>query len=461
MNTEFRELAAQIDEACKQKDKVHVQFNVIEPLHANENAHTRILVQLLQEDKIARSFLRYLFEECVSSVDDTKDLIEKADSIVVEQFTSFMDAKIIINGKTVIIIENKIKDAVDQDAQIDRYVKTVRDEGFERQNIYVLYLTKDGSKTISSSSFSESKSMLDWSETSPGRFLSLNYRYHILPWLKDCLLPKVQESNNQKFLESGIVQYIHYLKGPDVLNIREFEDTYQTAKKNVSDRLKNSCECLDEFRAWCCLELLRTRVMAACGYLTNEEWVALPKDEKQEVLYFKFSSLCKQTHQEGSRYEKLNSFDKFAVSMGDWSGLSPTQIDFWSDDGSATSRTAITEIKEKVSKITDNNCFLRRLEYSYNDCPAIRFPIENINDVRDVLGLIGVKVTDDIHAEKDKLNNKFFMNNAYLILMQIWKGCEVSKENVWGRVDFEEENLVVNSSYSYVIVLDIDNRCMV
>ena len=49
-----------------------------------------------------------------------------------------------------IIIENKINWATDQELQLVRYFNTVKRHGIPDRNIFVIYLTLDGSKKVSS-----------------------------------------------------------------------------------------------------------------------------------------------------------------------------------------------------------------------------------------------------------------------------------------------------------------------
>ena len=84
------------------------------------------------------------------------------------------------------------------------FVKTQRSIPIEK--IYVIYLTLDGSKAVSNSSLSVG------TEKALGkRFMPMSFRYNILPWLEDDVLPncKVKE----RCLETAVYQYIDYLKG--------------------------------------------------------------------------------------------------------------------------------------------------------------------------------------------------------------------------------------------------------
>ena len=55
------------DEYSKER-KHKTQFNVIDELHADENAHTRILVSLLKVDCVRKSFLQMVRSKLGSNV---------------------------------------------------------------------------------------------------------------------------------------------------------------------------------------------------------------------------------------------------------------------------------------------------------------------------------------------------------------------------------------------------------
>ena len=204
-------------------EKLPFHFNVIDELHANENAHSRILQKILQyKQKNEFTFLLSFLDNFLpQTVNVTKPAVsfnrENIDVLIEDRKTRFA-----------CIIENKIHWAVDQDRQIERYVKTVKGNGFE--NVFVIYLTSNGHKQISDISLTDTaKKLLNFnSENDTGNFICLNYRMHILPWLKQYVL------NNCKYKDfkmlTGIVQYIDHLEG--MFNIRK-------DKKKMNEELIN------------------------------------------------------------------------------------------------------------------------------------------------------------------------------------------------------------------------------
>ena len=213
-----------------------VQFNVLDEMHANENAHSRILARLLQEKPVCRSFFEYL-SEIVG-----RDLVhqggEKDVDFSVTCCSEYIDVRVEY-GKNVIIIENKVNDAIDQDKQIDRYVRKEMTR-HQPDEIYVVYLTRDGEKKVSSYSFSDTKDVLGFkSDEDHGRFIALNYKHHIVEWLSRRLTFSIEDLETQHYLRSGIQQYLHYLHGPELLNDRKDEDPYAQLRHKVSKRIKD------------------------------------------------------------------------------------------------------------------------------------------------------------------------------------------------------------------------------
>ena len=200
-----------------------MQFNVLDEVRVNENAHTRVLVRLLQIPAVCKSFVGYLAK---MRPDLAERLLpfDEAD-FYVDCFSDYVDARIFCKDK-VIIIENKVKDAIDQDAQIDKYVNLELGR-HQAKDIYVIYLTKDGTKKVQDYSFNDSKAVLEFKDArQPGRFIEMNYKDHIVDWLKNGMFFSVADTMTQPYLRSGIQQYLHYFEGPGLLNLRQEHDPY-------------------------------------------------------------------------------------------------------------------------------------------------------------------------------------------------------------------------------------------
>lgn len=215
------------------------RFLLLKTLHNSENDHTRILLQLLRYKGVRSEypFLASFIEKCVCRnctdkkwVADFKKRICQDDPVVL-----FNDACIdtsirpahLQEGCPFIIIENKIKDAKDQYEQIQRYIETARKRTVNSSQIWVIYLTLNGNKKPADFSLTPlAMRYLNINDEQadiktgyyppiepekPVRFIELNYKEHIIPWIEQEVLPHVPYKDHD-FLVTGILQYIYFLK---------------------------------------------------------------------------------------------------------------------------------------------------------------------------------------------------------------------------------------------------------
>lgn len=240
-----------VNELQKLKKELPYHINLMDELHANENTHTRILLKLLSyKDRengqytILTSFLHLLSDynyEVPTLFENPRISFGK----------DFIDGTIIASGtsgeKFGIIIENKIYGAKDQYKQIERYIESVHKQGILYENIFVIYLTSDGYKRIESCSLtSEAKKLLNMTDGSNGRFIPINYRDDILPWLQNNILPNCKLK--EEYLLSAIQQYIDYLEG--LFNIRKINtktNNIMTDKLFKEMGLTNSSTTTDKY----------------------------------------------------------------------------------------------------------------------------------------------------------------------------------------------------------------------
>jgi len=201
--------------------KLHYGANLIDELHANENAHSRILRMLIAYNgdntyPIFASFLKLIKKHCHYANDLTVcspqfSNEEARIDVLIKEFHS--------DRPYAVIIENKVCGAVDQEEQIQRYIEIVM-QNVSPDNIYVIYLTKDREKHVSEVSLTEkAKMVLGVTNDSSGRYIPLNYKDDILPWLEREVLPNLPLK--EELLASSIQLYIDYLKG--MFNMRENE----------------------------------------------------------------------------------------------------------------------------------------------------------------------------------------------------------------------------------------------
>lgn len=193
------------------KKNLPYNINVIDELHANENAHSRILQKLLQYQD---GFYRYRILENLLHYISLLEGKEEFAKIEIQKPTITQETERIdlwIRDKEsgfAIILENKIKGAVDQDAQLARYIQSTRQSGFKDQNIYVIYLPSDEHEPAD---YSWKHNNVDYKKSFEDRYVNLSFKSHILPWLKEEILPNC--IIKEELLISAVKQYIDHLEG--------------------------------------------------------------------------------------------------------------------------------------------------------------------------------------------------------------------------------------------------------
>lgn len=230
-----------------EKSKLSYGANVIDELHAGENAHSRILRLLLQYSNgygypVYSSFLKLLNRFCKEM---RTDIINPDFSNEENRIDVLVKERNVLPPYA-IIIENKVCEATDQDRQIERYVEKIKSSIFNQKNIYVVYLTSTGDKRVSDISLTEkAKELLNVSNESRGRFIELNYKYDILPWMEYDVLPNI--AIREELLISSVRLYIDYLKGIFGMRVNE-EPIINKIQETMKEKLK--IESLDD-----CLKL--------------------------------------------------------------------------------------------------------------------------------------------------------------------------------------------------------------
>ncbi|MGZ2369508.1 PD-(D/E)XK nuclease family protein [Ancylomarina sp. YFZ004] len=209
-------------------------LNLIDELHANENAHSRILAQILRYKKSDDYIFLQTFIEnlCDFDLNIKNPEIRKVDSCGRIDIPIFDD-------DFVLIIENKVTDkAADQNiaegGQIARYIESVNvTYNINKEDIYVVYtprFTRECSDEcwVNQSGYSYKKEFED-------RYCSISYRDNILSWLKNQVLPLVK--SDEKYFYSAIVQYIDYLEG--IYSLREINKEFNM---KLQDFIKQELE---------------------------------------------------------------------------------------------------------------------------------------------------------------------------------------------------------------------------
>lgn len=211
-----------IDIYNREKLKLPYHVNILDVLWANENAHSRIFVELLKQKngdiyEILGNFTNYL-----QTLNSNFKLNVTQPTLTYEK--DRIDT-LLLDKEYALIVENKIHNAIDQESQLARYIEKVKDKGYKDSDIFVIYLTRDGNKKVADYSWQLSDK--DYKQDFKDRFIEISYLNNILPWLKESLLPNCRVKDI--YLKSTLEQYIDYFEG--LFNKREIH-------KNMNKELK-------------------------------------------------------------------------------------------------------------------------------------------------------------------------------------------------------------------------------
>ena len=201
-------------------EKLPYHINVIDELHVNENANSRILASLLQynengEYTLFKSFILNRLSDWDIDVSEPQISSEdwRIDLLVQEK------------GKYAIIFENKIYDAALQKNQLARYIIKMRNEGFTDEQIYVVFLPPQKYNPTDCSwkvPIKECETCCDATmcpnveENSlktkyKDRFKIVTFREDIVAWLEEDVIPNCRQK--ETYLYTAAMQYLDYLKG--------------------------------------------------------------------------------------------------------------------------------------------------------------------------------------------------------------------------------------------------------
>lgn len=380
---------------------VKSEFNLIQEAYGNlnENAHTRIIAALLRIKPVRTFFFRFLDRKFPGrGLDVIADEDDK--NAEVRCLENYLDALVSIRDYR-IIIENKVKGAIDQPEQIDRYTTTILSQGVKKNNIFVLYITATGGFP-SESSFNAAKEILDYSDDSnTGRFFALSYLRDVLPWLFEMLGRRIDleigESDRDLF-RSGIIQYTHFIEGPALLSVREARDGYERFRELVRDLLERerSLSFIIEFCSWVDYLILRQRqYLCRCLSKDRKAIGMVSREEKQYVFKTLFYRAFDITIPEDAFYvhahPNIGISHEMVASMGLWEEASIVQVDVWcTNKNSETYDLAFKFVNDKLNSEPLLNSKAREMEY--NGHKMIRFAIDTIDDLMFVVVLLGGKI---------------------------------------------------------------------
>lgn len=237
-------------------------YNILEEVRVNENAHTRLLMRLLEYEEARTHFFNYLKPKYkgfnppnISNPEITAEK-HRIDGLIQD-------------GKYAIIFENKICGAVEQKEQLGRYIEKCESLGYKKAQIYILYLFDRAGQEPSEQT---------WGKCNPkdfkGRYLVLSYKDDIIPWLED-YLPTIgnepkdkadiegEPKDKTELLQSGVYQYLYYLQKQftndkcspmeqallNYLKTQLYKEKKAVEEEKAIESLKDKLKDIDELRA--------------------------------------------------------------------------------------------------------------------------------------------------------------------------------------------------------------------
>lgn len=347
-------------EEVKKKQPYHL--NIIEELHINENAHSRILAKLLQykdnEGKYVflQSLLEYINDKNGSSCDFSKI------NVVSPEITQEKDRidVLVLGEKQAVIIENKICGANDQEKQLHRYVEKVKGKGYGKSDIYIVYLTKYY-QSPSSDTWISSEEKNEFS----ARYLNLSYMYDVLPWLEE-EFEQIPQTQNE--LKSALEQYVNYLKTLKENKMEKelknyFDEEFEKDLGKVSDGYNKTKKLLDDFPNYI-YDLIKSKIDE-----WNRDKGVKPFKDKNPQKYPLVTELSKN----GSNYflylELSDEFDTVSCCLEQ-------------KNGDITNSKLLKELSRKIElqKEHDRKYYTRELGLTNDNLNAILDDFKVIHD---------------------------------------------------------------------------------
>ncbi len=236
--------------------KNYCQVNLMDIINrgVDENANSRILGQLFGVRRNGRyevfqSFIQRFFGDAFTSIIHRPVISNEKHRIDI----------LVQEDSYAIIFENKINEAEQQRCQLASYIRDMREDGYQDEQIYVVYLPPTEEYTPNVCSWTLPSSQC---KDCPGgrcrqikpdyylepafkdRYRCINFRDHILPWLMEDILPSCKD--DEEILRSAVIQYIDYLKGRfKVRNINN--DITMEVEKLIRERLELTGNCYEDF----------------------------------------------------------------------------------------------------------------------------------------------------------------------------------------------------------------------
>ena len=238
-------------EADRQRAMGKHDYNIFTLFHyfSDEvNLHSNFIASLLDPNSNHYKgdlFLKLFLETC--GIDDFS-----IDTSRVTVFKEFKHIDIYISdGKKHIILENKVY-AKDQPTQIARYIKAIKKEGAEDEDIYVLYLHPDG-KLPDDQSFGDYHAKL-LGENPSIKFKVISYGKEILEWIDRCKNKVSNITDLNVFLSQykDVIEMIYNrykrIDEMETANLVEiFKENYTAASEIANNYQETRKKIIDEF----------------------------------------------------------------------------------------------------------------------------------------------------------------------------------------------------------------------
>lgn len=455
-------------EAFPETTATNCEFNLLSAANGslNENAHTRILAALLRIKPVRSSFLSYLDRKYPQrGLDKIRAACDKPTSV--KCFENYLDACVAV-GRFRIIIENKVKGACDQPEQIDRYVDTIKDQGIDAEDIFVLYVTQNGGFP-GDNSFNRAKGVLECKGDGTGRLFALSYLKDILPWLREMRDQKIWSElaePDRDMLQSGLLQYVNYVEGQNLLGLREEKDGYEDFRKTVLDDLSGwTLPNIMTACTWMDFLLLREREHL---YKTLDEssFSALGRKEKQWLLKTIFYRAFRVAVPDEAFYIQIPVMDKnhnhntddMTAAVGLWEDTadSVVQVDVWCTN--KDSRT-YDEVFDHAFERAEEMHRCKRM--TWNGKEMIRIRASTIEEMRNVIRRLGGRLPQKVEASSSGKSILAGKTDCDELLRQIRAAVNnrCSREQIsfsderwelWDNLQIEDGRMWANHQYSYV-----------
>ena len=238
-------------EADRQRAMGKHDYNIFTLFHGfsdEVNLHSNFIASLLDPNSDHYKgdlFLKLFLEMC--GIDDFG--IDTSRATVFKEF-KHIDIYI-SDGKKHIILENKVY-AKDQPTQIARYIKAIKKEGAEDEDIYVLYLHPDG-KLPDNQSFGDYHAKL-LGENPSIKFKVIRYGKEILEWIDRCKNEVSNITDLNVFLSQykDVIEMIYdRYKRIDEMEtakfVEIFKENYTAASDIANNYQETRMKIIDEF----------------------------------------------------------------------------------------------------------------------------------------------------------------------------------------------------------------------